>query len=127
MGRRRKSFPTKMFGRMEQARRSRLVRVATLFAACLTAATAFGLHPEPTVAAGAAGSERIVLPGSRVADSAPHDCLACRAHRPLVTVSNLAVIPAPRRLTPRVLVSRPSVLAAFEPARPDGRAPPDLS
>jgi hypothetical protein len=116
-----------MFGRMEKARRSRGVRLATLLAACLTAATAFGLHPEPTERSAAAGPQRLELPGSRAVDSGTHDCVACRAHRPLVTVSNLAVVQTPRRSSPRVLVSRPSVLAAFTPARPDGRAPPDLS
>jgi len=116
-----------MFGKMEPARRSRLVKVATLFAACLTAATAFGLHPEPRAATGAAGPLRLDVPGSRAADSGPHDCLACRAHRPLVAVSNLAVVPSPHYSTPRVRVSRPSLVGAFEPPRPDGRAPPDLS
>jgi hypothetical protein len=127
MGRRRKSFPTKMFGKMEPARRSRLVRVAMLFAACLTTATAFGLHPEPAPGGVAAGPVRLDLPGSRAADSGPHDCLACRAHRPLVTVSSLDVVPSAHYSTPRVRICRPSLVGAFEPARPDGRAPPDLS
>src|SRR5436309_16064609 len=102
-----KSFPTKMLGRMKKARRSPGVRLATLLAACLTAATAFGMHPEPGSAA--SGPQRIEAPGSRAHDSGPHDCLACRAHRPLVTVSNLHVVPTLRRSSPQVLVSRPSV------------------
>jgi hypothetical protein len=116
-----------MFGGMEKARRSRGVRLATLLAACLTAATSFGLHPEPAERGAVAGPQRVDLPGSRGVETGPHDCLACRAHRPLVTVSHLAAVVAPRRSSPRVHVSRPSVIAAFTPAYPDGRAPPDLS
>ncbi|HEY6065307.1 MAG TPA: hypothetical protein VIY96_04075 [Thermoanaerobaculia bacterium] len=113
---------------MEKARRSRGLRLATLLAAFLTTATSFGLHPEPGVERTAApGPHQLSLPGTRAVDSGAHDCLACRAHRPLVAVSNLSVVPAPRCSSPRFLVSRPSVLAAFEPSRPDGRAPPDLS
>jgi hypothetical protein len=117
-----------MLGGMEKARRSRGVRLATLFAACLASATAFGLHPEPgTGRDGAPVSVRLDLPARNVADSGPHDCLACRAHRPLVSTPNLAVVPSPRRSAPRTLASRPSLLAAFAPASADGRAPPDLS
>lgn len=113
---------------MEKAHRSRGVRLATLLAACLMSATAFGLHPEPADAAAATGSPaQFDVPGSRAADSGPHDCLACRAHRPLVSVSFLAVVPPLARFAPRVSVSRPSLVPAFEPERPDGRAPPDLS
>jgi hypothetical protein len=120
------SFPVRMIGRMERARRSRGVRLATLLAACLTSATAFGLHPEP--AASATGSPpQIDVAGTRATDAGPHDCLACRAHRPLVSVSFLAVVPPLARSTPREFVCRPSLVPAFEPERPDGRAPPDLS
>jgi hypothetical protein len=115
-----------MIGRMENARRSRGVRLATILAACLTSATAFGLHPEP--AASATGSSaQLDVAGSRAAASGPHDCLACRAHRPLVSVSFLAVVPPLARSAPRLFVSRPSLVPAFEPERPLGRAPPDLS
>jgi hypothetical protein len=112
---------------MEKARRSRAVRIATLFAACLTAATAFGLHPEPGERSAAAGSQQLEPPGSHAVDSGTHDCLACRAHRPLVSVSFLAVVPPLARSAPREFVSRPSLVPAFEPERPDGRAPPDLA
>jgi hypothetical protein len=117
-----------MNGRMERMRRSAGVRLATLLAACLTSAAAFGLHPEPAgddTAKG--GPARIEAAGSRVVDSGPHDCLACRAHRPLVSVSFLAVVSPLARSAPRPSVSRPSLVPAFEPERPDGRAPPDLS
>jgi hypothetical protein len=113
---------------MEMARRSRGVRLATLFAACLTSATAFGLHPEPgadlvrSLHAAAVG-----LPSAPAVDATPHDCLACRAHRPLVSISHPTVVAAPRRSAPGVFVSSPSVIARFEPASPDGRAPPNLS
>jgi hypothetical protein len=117
-----------MFGRMDKARRSLGIRLATLFAACLTSLTAFGLHPEPGAPRNEASvSIGIDLPSTRAVDPGSHDCLACRAHRPLVSVANLASVPSPRRSTPRVLVSRPSLVAAFEPASADGRAPPDLS
>lgn len=123
----RKSFPAKMFEGMEKARRSRAVRIATLLAACLTVATAFGLHPEPSERSAAAGPQGIALPGSRTVDSGAHDCLACRAHRPLVSTPFFTAAPLLARSSPRIVVSRSSVLAAFTPARPDGRAPPDLS
>jgi hypothetical protein len=117
-----------MIGRMEKARRSRGVRLATLLAACLTSATAFGLHPEPSDAAAATGSPaQFEVAGSRAVDAGPHDCLACRAHRPLVSVPFLAVVAPLARSAPRVFVSRPSLVPAFEPERPLGRAPPDLS
>ena len=113
---------------MEIARRSRGVRLATLFAACLTSATAFGLHPEPRPdLAGARSAAVLGVPGSPSVDATPHDCLACRAHRPLVSVPFLAVVAAPHRSAPRVFVSPASAVARFEPATFDGRAPPDLS
>ncbi|HEX9687902.1 MAG TPA: hypothetical protein VGB47_02380 [Thermoanaerobaculia bacterium] len=113
---------------MEKARRSRGVRLATLLAACLASATAFGLHPEPGGDRSAApGLPGIELPASRIVESGRHDCLACRAHRPLVSIPFLSVLPSPRRSAPRALVSRPSAIAAFEPTTPDGRAPPGLS
>jgi hypothetical protein len=117
-----------MIGRMERIRRSRGVRLATLLAACLTSATAFGLHPEPAGDGTAPGSPaRIEVPGSRVVDSGPHDCLACRAHRPLVSVSYLAVVSPLARSATRPAASRPSLVPAFDPPGADGRAPPDLS
>jgi hypothetical protein len=122
-----KSFPIKMFGRMEKVRRSRRFRFAAVLAACLTAATAFGLHPEPDERAAAAGPHRLELPAARDVDSGPHDCLACRAHRPLVSVAYLAFVTPLARPGPRVLALPLSFVPAFEPSRPDGRAPPDLS
>lgn len=117
-----------MLGRMEIARRSRGVRLATLFAACLTSATAFGLHPEPGADLARAPHVVVVgVPGSPSVDSTSHDCLACRAHRPLVSIPFLAVVAAPHRSAPRVFNSPPSAVARFEPASFDGRAPPDLS
>jgi hypothetical protein len=117
-----------MIAQMEKIRRSRGVRLATLLAACLTSASAFGLHPEPAGDdAMPGGLARIEVPGSRAVDSVPHDCLACRAHRPLVSISFLAVVSPLARSAPRPVVSRPSLVPAFEPERPDGRAPPDLS
>jgi hypothetical protein len=112
---------------MEMARRFRAVRVAALFAACLTSATAFGLHPEPGAGKSAPSKLGINLPASRLADSGSHDCLACRAHRPLVSVPILEILSAPRPSSPRVFVSRPSPLSEFEPGGPEGRAPSDLS
>lgn len=112
---------------MERIRRSGGVRLATLLAACLTSATAFGLHPEPVGGDAPGGPVRIEIAGSLAVESGLHDCLACRAHRPLVSVSYLAVVSPLARSAPRPSVSRPSLVPAFEPERPDGRAPPDLS
>jgi hypothetical protein len=113
---------------MERIRRSGGVRLATLLAACLTSATAFGLHPEPAGDGAAPGAPvRIDVAGSLAVESGLHDCLACRAHRPLVSVSCLAVVSPLARSAPRPSLSRPSLVPAFEPERPDGRAPPDLS
>ena len=113
---------------MEIARRCRGVRLVTLFVACLTSATAFGLHPEPGAhMEGAPHAAVLGVPGSPSVDATPHDCLACRAHRPLVSTPFRTVVAAPDRSAPRVLVSSPSAVARFEPASFDGRAPPDLS
>src|SRR4030095_17034581 len=51
------------------------------------------------------------LPSAPAVDATPHDCLACRAHRPLVSISHPTVVAAPRRSAPGVFVSSPSVLA----------------
>jgi hypothetical protein len=117
-----------MLARMEMARRSRVVRLAMLFAACLTSASAFGLHPEPGAdLARSPHATTVGLPSAAAVDAAPHDCLACRAHRPLVSTPILTVAAPSRRTAPRAFVSSPSVVARFDPAQPDGRAPPDLS
>lgn len=113
---------------MERIRRSGGVRLATLLAACLTSATAFGLHPEPVDDdAAPGGPARIEVAGSLAVSSGLHDCLACRAHRPLVSVSYLAVVSPLARSAPRLSLSHCCLVPAFEPERPDGRAPPDLS
>ena len=112
---------------MERIRRSGGVRLATLLAACLTSATAFGLHPEPAGGDAPGGPVRIEVAGSLAVESGLHDCLACRAHRPLVSVSYLAVVSPLARSAPRLCFSHCCLVPAFEPERPDGRAPPDLS
>jgi hypothetical protein len=117
-----------MIGRMERIRLSGGVRLATLLAACLTSATAFGLHPEPAGGGDAAGGPvRIEVAGSLAVESGLHDCLACRAHRPLLSVSYLAVVSPLARSAPRLSLFHCCLVPAFEPERPDGRGPPDLS
>ncbi|HSD71135.1 MAG TPA: hypothetical protein VLE54_00005 [Thermoanaerobaculia bacterium] len=112
---------------MDKSRRSGGVRLATLLAACLTSASAFGLHPEPSAVRAAPASVVIALPGSHATEAAPHDCLACRAHRPLVVASNPAEVPRVCKDLRRIPPARLSPAISFEPASFDGRAPPSFS
>lgn len=124
IARRDKPFPVRMFGRMDEARRSRGVRLAMLLAACLSSASAFGLHPEPSAGKLAAKVASVELPGARLADSTPHACVACRVHRPLVFASSPASIPNQRVPLGKTVPATLSPTTSFEPATFDSRAPP---
>jgi hypothetical protein len=119
-------FDAKMFPPMEKARTLRGVRVAMLAIACVTAAAGFGLHPEPASADLQSG---LALYGGTVAESgaAAHDCLACRAHRPLLPSPTPAEIAGARVSTTLHVAARPPVIRVFPILRPDGRAPPATS
>ncbi|HMA17322.1 MAG TPA: hypothetical protein VKS03_02695 [Thermoanaerobaculia bacterium] len=112
---------------MEQARRSRGVRLAMLLAACLSSASAFGLHPEPSAGKPTAKVASVELPGARLADSTTHDCVACRVHRPLVAASTPGAVPRSRDSLRQTPPARPSPAISFAPATFDGRAPPAFS
>lgn len=110
---------------MEKVRRLRGVRLAMLAAACLTVSSGFGLHPEPGSAAVPRG---LSLHGANLgSEAATHDCLACRAHRPLLA----APVPAPISgiAGSTALAPNPSPLAirVFPLLHLDGRSPPATS
>ena len=111
---------------MEKARRLRGVRVAMLAAACLAVSAGFGLHPEPSSTRVLQG---LALHGATVAESGPgtHDCLACRAHRPLVTAPTPAEILGTQASTPLPVAPRPLAIRVFPLLRLDGRSPPTAS
>lgn len=98
-------------------------RFGLLVAAVLAASAAFGVHPEPPSAT-PPGSLQVSSASSLAGPVAPHDCLACRAHRPLVSAPAPLAVTAPERsrvgradlrsIAPRSVSLPPSV----------GRAPP---
>jgi len=111
---------------MEKARRLRGVRVAMLAAACLAVSAGFGLHPEP---ASAGVLQGLALHGATVAESGPgtHDCLACRAHRPLVTAPTPADVAGAAASTALSVAPRPLAIRVFPLLSLDGRSPPATS
>jgi len=122
----RKPFDGRMFVTMEKARRLRGACIAMLVAAWLAVSAAFGLHPEPLgVRAGDSLPPDIEKPAVGDESRGPHDCLACRAHRPLVCAPSPAELVSPRLAAVRELVLASSPLLTFEPPSPDGRAPPE--
>jgi hypothetical protein len=115
-----------MFPSMEKARRLRGVRIAMLAAAFLAVSAGFGLHPEP----GFAGAgQRLALHGPTVAESGPgtHDCLACRAHRPLLAAATPAEVLGTGTWTALPAAPRPLAIRVFPLLRLDGRSPPASS
>jgi hypothetical protein len=107
-------------------RSSGAARLAMLLAALLAAGSSFGLHPEPGSARDD-GAPALECTHSPTAAPEAHDCVACRAHRPIVAAASLAVAPALPLSTPRVPLSGPQFSSPFESGGPDGRAPPDAS
>jgi hypothetical protein len=103
--------------------RRKPARIWLVVAAVLAASAAFGLHPEPVSTAGSSALE-ISNSGSRDAPVGPHECLACRAHRPLVSAPAPLSVAAPQRSEiPR---GEPRSIALLSVPLPPsvGRAPP---
>ena len=119
-------FDAKMFPSMEKARRLRGVRVAMLAAACLAVSAGFGLHPEPESSSAA---PRLAFHGAIAVDSAPgtHDCLACRAHRPLLAAATPAPVSGAAGSMALPVASRPLAIRVFPLLVLDGRSPPATS
>jgi hypothetical protein len=106
----------------EMARR-KPARIWLLVAAVLAASAAFGVHPEPASTIGE-GALEIATPGSDESTAGPHECLACRAHRPLLSAPAPLAIAAPQRSEVRTGEAR-SVALRSVPLPPSvGRAPP---
>jgi hypothetical protein len=111
---------------MEKVRRLRSMRIAMLVAACLAASAAFGLHPEP---ASPPGNPVLAVRNATAAVDAlaGHDCLACRAHRPLLSSPTPADITAPQTSATRPVDPRPLAVRVFPVLSRDGRSPPIAS
>jgi hypothetical protein len=119
-------FAGKMLVSMEKVRRLRGVRLAMLAAACLAASAAFGLHPEPTSAP--SDSALAVRDATAAVDGvAGHDCLACRAHRPLLSSPTPADITAPQTSVTRPVAPLDLAVRVFPVLSRDGRSPPTAS
>ena len=116
----------KMFPSMEKARRLRGVRLTVLAAACLAVSAGFGLHPEPGSPAVPRGLSlhTATLSGS---EAATHDCLACRAHRPLVAAPVPAPISGLAGSTALLPAPGPLAIRVFPLLHLDGRSPPATS
>lgn len=111
---------------MEKARRLRGVRLAMLAAACLAVSAGFGLHPEPGSAAVPRGLA-VHTPTLSGAEAATHDCLACRAHRPLLAAPVPAPISGVAGSTVLAPIPGPLAIRVFPLLRLDGRSPPATS
>ena len=119
-------FAGKMLVLMEKVRRLRGMRVAMLVAACLAASAAFGLHPEP---ASPSGDQALAVRNATAAMDAPasHDCLACRAHRPLLSSPTPTDVTAPQTTATRPVDPSPLAVRVFPVLSRDGRSPPIAS
>jgi hypothetical protein len=98
-------------------------RVWMLVAAVLAASAAFGLHPEPSWEI-PNGDLEISTTASVATPGGPHDCLACRAHRPLVSAPAPLAIAAPQRSEIRRGEPRSIALRSIPLPPSVGRAPP---
>lgn len=94
-----------------------------LVTAVLAASAAFGLHPEPSWEI-PNGDLEISTAASVASPGTPHDCLACRAHRPLVSAPAPLAIAAPQRTEIRRALARPIALRSVPLTPSVGRAPP---
>lgn len=93
-----------------------------LVAAVLAASAAFGVHPEPPAAIPDGALEISTVSVGSPAVS--HDCLACRAHRPLVSAPAPLVIASPGRSAIRHALARSIALRSVPLPPSVGRAPP---
>ena len=115
-------FDAKMPASMKRPFGARLV---TLVAACLASAAAFGLHPEPDAGPAAASlAPAIELVASGGANHGRHDCLACRAHRPLLSAPTPADVTGQQTSAIRPVAPNPLEIRVFSLLRLDGRSPP---
>jgi hypothetical protein len=115
-----------MFPSMEKTRKLRAVRLAMLAAACLAVSAGFGLHPEPGSSGASVGAG---FHGPTFSDGSPgaHDCLACRAHRPVVSAPPPAQVLGIRSWTALAAAPLPSAIRVFPLLTRDGRSPPATS
>ena len=111
---------------MEKARRLRGVRVAMLAAAFLAVSAGFGLHPEPGSDVAGRGP---AIHGVTVAEggASAHDCLACRAHRPLLPSPTPAEVVGALGSTALLAAPPQPAIRVFPLLRLDGRSPPATS
>lgn len=98
-------------------------RMWLLVAAVLAASAAFGVHPEPPSGIGN-GDLELSTAGSVETPGVSHDCLACRAHRPLVSAPAPLVIASPERSTVPHALPRSIALRSVTLPPSVGRAPP---
>ena len=105
-------FAGKMLVSREKVRRLQSMRVAMLVAACLAASAAFGLHPEP---ASPPSNQALAVRNVTASVDSPvsHDCLACRAHRPLLSSPTPADVTAPQTSFTRPVAPRPLAARVF--------------
>ncbi|MDQ5857294.1 MAG: hypothetical protein M3542_03325 [Acidobacteriota bacterium] len=94
-----------------------------LVAAVLAASAAFGIHPEPPSAI-SDGALEISTAGSVESPVGPHDCLACRAHRPLVSAPAPFLVASPERSAVRRALPQTVSLRSVALPPSVGRAPP---
>jgi hypothetical protein len=94
-----------------------------LVAAVAAASAAFGIHPEPPSAI-PDGALEISAAASVESPIGPHDCLACRAHRPLVSAPAPFLVASPERSAVRRALARSVSLRPVVLPRSAGRAPP---
>lgn len=107
------------------SRITRLGRAVALAAGILAVIGSFGLHPEPdSTPAAPAHPEWASAPVS--AETAPHACLACLAHRAIPLPRLDAVVFAPRPAAPAAVAADPVPIARLEAKPREGRAPPAL-
>ena len=107
------------------SRISRLARVIALAAGVLAVGGSFGLHPEPDSVSPAPAQDQWATP-STSAETSPHACLACLAHRAVPLPRLSAVVFAPRPASPASISADPVPLARLESKPREGRAPPAL-
>src|SRR5262245_3888831 len=108
---------------IRSSRFTRFGRAAALAAGILAVVGSFGLHPEPESTAGAPAHPEWAS-ASAAAETAPHTCLACLAHRAIPLPRLNAVVFAPRPAAPAAVTADPVPIARLEAKPREGRAPP---
>lgn len=103
--------------------RRRPARIWLVVAAVLAASAAFGVHPEPASPI-SGGAIEISSAPSVESPVVAHECLACRAHRPLVSAPAPVAVAAPERSEIRHGEPRSIALRSVPLPPSVGRAPP---